>query len=120
MSYITWIKSLAILLFLSLIMLAVAIFGKAKFDRSWDEFKAGREDFMVECQSSGYDWTHCWDKFQRDQSDALVSAALDRASPFTSENSNRFFGAAITSFGVVAIVIILSIFLRAAIRFFRR
>ena len=104
---------------INILILGGAIYGKNKFDRAWDEYKSERSAFMADCQSNGSDWSRCWDEFNSGQSPSLKSEALNKAHPFNSENSNQVFGYAITGFAGIAALIILSIFIQAARRFFR-
>ena len=120
MKYRSWIKLLGLLLAINVLTLVAAIYGKSRFDSAWDEYKEQRSMFMANCQSEGADWGACWDSFNNDHDFSLKAAALEKAHPFNSRNSNQFFGYAITSFGVTAAIIFLSIFLRAARRFFGR
>ena len=119
MRYRNWIKVLAVMLGVNILILGGTIYGKNKFDRAWDEYKSERSTFMAKCQSNNSDWSKCWEKFNSIESPSLKSAALKKAHPFTSENSNQFFGYALISFAGVAALIILSIFLQAARRFFQ-
>ena len=120
MNYRNWIKLLSALLVVNIIGLGAAIYGKSKFDSAWDEYKSQRANFMTECEVQGLDWSTCWESFNKDRDTLLKATALEKAYPFTSKNSNQFFGYAITSFGTLAGMILISIFLRAAYRFFRR
>ena len=120
MNYRNWIKFLSALLVVNIIALGAAIYGKSKFDTAWDEYKIQRTTFMTECEAQGLDWSACWENFNNNQSPSLKAAALERAYPFTSKNSNQFFGYAIASFGGLAGMILISVFIRAAHRFFKR
>ena len=120
MSYRNWIKLLGALLAINVIALGGSYYGKKKFDSAWNEYKEQRVAFMSDCESEGLDWNACWDGFNKDQSTSLKATALEKAYPFNSKNSNQFFGYAISSFGGLAVIILVSIFIRAAYRFFKR
>ena len=120
MNYQNWIKLLSALLLVNIIALGTAIYGKSKFDSAWEEYKSQRATFMTECESRGVDWNACWESFNKDRDPLLKAIALEKAHPFTSKNSNQFFRYAITGFGGLAAIILLSVFVRAAYRFFKR
>ncbi len=120
MSYRNWIKLLGLLLAINIIAFGLSIYGKKKYQTAWNDYKEIRTSFMSNCESEGRDWSACWESFNKDLNSELKTTALEKAHPFNSKNSNQFFGYAITSFGTLAGMILISIFLRAAYRFFRR
>ena len=120
MSYRSWIKLLGLLLAIDIIAVGCAIYGKNKYETAWNEYKEKRTSFMTNCELDGLDWSACWEDFNKNLNPGLKTTALEKAHPFNSKNSNQFLGYAIAGFGVVAGIILLSIFIRAAYHFFRR